>query len=110
MSVLKPGGKLVIEYNNAASVRSRIRVLLGRNNTESFHAYFFDAVHRRFWVKGDMQAVASYLKLSEWVVLGRNWSLYQSWKQFPKPALRLADSVLQSFPGLCNDIILIGKK
>src|SRR5712671_1143435 len=36
MRVLKPGGNLVVESNNAVSLLRRIRVLLGRNNTNTF--------------------------------------------------------------------------
>ena len=110
MRVLKPGGNLVVECNNAASLLRRIRVLLGRNNTNTFQQYFFDDVHQRFWVKSDVQALAGYLQLSGFEMLGRNWSLYQSRKALPKSALTLADSALRSFPGLCNDIYLIGRK
>jgi SAM-dependent methyltransferase len=110
MRVLKPGGKLVVECNNAASLLRRIRVLCGRNNTNTFQEYFFDDVHKRFWVKSDVQALAGYLKLSEYHLLGRNWSLYLSRKRLPTSALTLGDNALRSFPGLCNDIYLIGKK
>jgi hypothetical protein len=88
----------------------RVRVLLGRNNTNTFSEYFFDDFHQRFWVKSEVQALARYLKLSEFHLLGRNWSLYQSRKELPEAALRLADNALRSSPGLCNDIYLIGKK
>jgi SAM-dependent methyltransferase len=94
MRVLKPGGKLVVECNNAASLLRRIRVFLGRNNTNTFEEYFVEDVHQRFWVKSDVQALAVYLKLSEYHVLGRNWTLYQSRKQLPKSALTLADNAL----------------
>jgi SAM-dependent methyltransferase len=107
---LKPGGNLVVECNNAASLLRRIRVLLGRNNTNTFQDYFFNDVHQRFWVKSDVKAMADYLKLSEWHLLGRNWSVYNSREALPKSVLTLADSVLRAFPGLCNDIYLIGKK
>ena len=110
MRVLKPGGNLVVEFNNGASMLNRIRVLLGRHNTETFEKYFFDDWHRRFWVKSDVQALAGYLELSEWHLLGRNWTLYQSRRGFPKSALTLADNALRPLPGLCNDIYLIGKK
>ena len=67
-------------------------------------------MHQRFWVRSDVQALARYLKLSEFHLLGRNWSLYQSRKQLPTAALRLADNTLRAVPDLCNDIYLIGKK
>ena len=108
--VLKPGGNLVVECNNAVSLLRRVRVLFGRNNTNTFHDYFVDDVHQRFWVKRDVQALARYLKLSEFHLLGRNWSLYQSRKELPRSALALADNALRVSPGLCNDIYLIGKK
>jgi SAM-dependent methyltransferase len=110
MRVLRPGGKLVVECNNAVSLLRRLRVLLGRNNAGPFQEYFIDDVHKRFWVKSDVQALARYLKVSEFHLIGRNWSLYQSRKELPKSALRLADNTLRTSPGLCNDIYLIGKK
>jgi len=110
LRVLKPRGNLVVECNNAVSLMRRVRVLLGGNNTNTFQQYFFDDVHQRFWVRSDVQALARYLKLSEFHLLGRNWSLYQSRKQLPTAALRLADHTLRAVPDLCNDIYLIGKK
>jgi SAM-dependent methyltransferase len=110
MRVLKPGGKLVLECNNAVSLLRRIRVLLGRNNTNTFEAYFFDDRYKHFWIKSDVQALAGYLKLSEWHLLGRNWSVYQSRNELPRSVLAMADNILRPFPSLCNDIYLIGKK
>jgi SAM-dependent methyltransferase len=110
MRVLKPGGNLVVECTNAVSLLRRVRVLLGSNNTNTFSDYFFDNVHQRFWVKREVQALAHYLKLSKFHLLGRNWSLYQSRKELPETALRFADNVLRTAPGLCNDIYLVGKK
>jgi len=110
MRVLKPGGNLVLECTNAASLLRRVRVLLGRNNTNTFQDYFFNEMHQRFWVKGDVEALARYLELSKFHLLGRNWSLYQSRKGLPTFALKLADNALRASPGLSNDIYLIGKK
>ena len=110
MRVLKPGGNLVVDCNNAVSLLRRVRVLLGHNNTNTFEGYFFDDVHQRFWVTNDVEALAGYLKLSEYHLLGRNWTLYQSRNGLPKSALNLADNAVRSFPGLCNDIYLVGRK
>jgi SAM-dependent methyltransferase len=110
MQVLKPGGKLVVECNNAASLLRRIRILLGRHNTNTFQDYFFHDAQLRFWLKGDLRTLAGYLKLSEYHLLGRNWSLYQSRKRLPIPVLRLADRAVRGVPSLCNDIYLIGTK
>jgi SAM-dependent methyltransferase len=106
MRVLKPG----VECNNAVSLLRRVRVLLGRNNTNMFQDYFFNDMHQRFWVKSEVAELARYLKLSEFHLLGRNWSLYQSRQGLPQSALTLADTALRTSPGLCNDIYLIGKK
>jgi SAM-dependent methyltransferase len=110
MRVLKPGGNLVVECNNAVSLLRRVRVLLGRSNINTFQEYFFDDVHQRFWVKSEVEALGRYLKLSEFHLLGRNWSLYQSRRELPQAALTAADNALRSVPGLCNDIYLIGKR
>jgi SAM-dependent methyltransferase len=109
MRVLKPGGKVLLQFNNGASLPRRIRVLLGRSNTETFENYFFDDWNRRFWFKGDVQALAGYLDLSQWRLFARNWSAYTR-TRLPRPALRLADRALRCFPGLCGDIYLVGNK
>jgi SAM-dependent methyltransferase len=108
--VLRPGGKLILEFNNSVSLLRRMRVLFGRNSTDGFQDYFFRDWRPRFWVKHEVLMLAEYLKLSEWHVRGRNWTLYESRKKLPKWALRLADSTLRPFPSLCNDIYLIGRK
>lgn len=110
LAVLKPGGRVVVECNNGASLLRRWRVLLGGNNTNTFHEYFVDDLHKRFWVKGDVEALAKYLRLSDYRVIGRNWTVYQSRKGLPASALTLADRGLQFFPGLCNEIYLVGRK
>lgn len=110
MRVLKPGGTLVVECNNAASLLRRLRLLVGRNNTDTFQEYFLDDVHKRFWVKSDVEALASYLKLSDYHLLGRNWSVYLSRTGLPKAALTVADNALRPVPSLCNDIYLVGRK
>ena len=51
--------------NNGASILNRIRVLLGRNNTETFQKNFFDDWHRRVWVKATCRPLAGYLELFE---------------------------------------------
>jgi SAM-dependent methyltransferase len=110
ISVLKPGGTFVVECSNGASLGRRLRLLAGRNNTDTFQQYFFDDWHTRAWTEGDVHALAAYLKLSDYRVLGRNWSLYKSRERLPRPALRLTDNGLRLIPGLCNDIDLIGRK
>jgi SAM-dependent methyltransferase len=110
MRVLKPGGKLLLDCVNAASALRRLRVLRGRHNTDRFHDYFFHGWHTRFWVRNDMLALGSYLKLSDYSVLGRNWSVYESRTGVPRWTLRVLDTALRSFPGLCNDLYLVGKK
>ncbi len=110
MRVLKPGGNFVVDYVNAASLLRRIRMLLGRNDPGAFPDYFLHDVRTRAWIKSDVQALAAYLKLSEYHLLGRNWTVYQSRRRIPGAALTLADNALRPFPGLCNDIYLIGKR
>ena len=110
MSVLKTGGKFVVEFSNGASLGRRLRLLTGRSTTDSFQKYFMDNWHTRAWTEHDVHALAEYLKLTHHSVMGRNWSLYQSWGRFPKPAARLMDEALRTMPALCNDIYLIGRK
>jgi SAM-dependent methyltransferase len=110
LRVLKPRGKLILEYNNGASLVRRMRLLLGRNNTETFAAYYVHDWHRRFWVKPDLLELSDYLKLSDRRVVGRNWSWYEGPRRLPQPVMTLADRTLRTFPGLCNVLYLVGTK
>ena len=110
IGVLKPGGKLILEFNNGASLLRRTRLMLGRNNTDRFQDYFFHDWHTRFWVKRDVLRLAEHLKLSHHELLGRNWTLHESRKQLPTWVLSAADQTLRAVPDLCNDIYLIGTK
>jgi SAM-dependent methyltransferase len=110
LAVMKKDGMLATNVNNAVSFLRRIRVLMGRTNTDSFDSYFFDNVHKRYWTQGDLMRLADFLHLRDVEVIGRNWSLYQSRKGTSRSLLRTADQALRNKPSLCNDIYLIGKK
>jgi SAM-dependent methyltransferase len=110
VAVLKPGGRLALDFENAVSLLRRIRVGMGKTNLDAFHSYFMDKTHKRFWTADELPSLARHLKLSDVQVVGRNWTVYQSRKHLPRFALRLADHGLRNFPGLCNDIYLIARK
>ena len=63
-----------------------------------------------FWVKSDVQALAAYLKLSDTICLGGTGACIRAGNDIPRAALTLADNALRPFPGLCNDIYLIGRR
>ncbi len=67
-------------------------------------------MHKRFWVANEVASLADYLHLTDYRLMGRNWSLYQSRKTLPNSALSAADKALRFIPALCNDIYLIGSK
>jgi SAM-dependent methyltransferase len=109
VTVMKPGGILVLDFENAVSLMRRIRVLSGRTNVDAFQSYFFDGSHKRFWTADELPALAKHLQLAEVRIVGRNWTVYQSRKNLPRFVLRLADRALRAVPGLCNDIYLLGR-
>jgi SAM-dependent methyltransferase len=110
VAVMKPGGMLVTDFENGVSLMRRSRVVRGRTNLDAFDAYFLDGSHKRFWTASELPALAMHLRLDDVQVIGRNWTVYQSRKSVPRAVLRMADRTLQAFPGLCNDLYLIGRK
>jgi SAM-dependent methyltransferase len=110
VAVLKPGGTVALDFDNALSLLRRIRVALGNTNVDAFDPYFFQRILKRYWTAAELPALAKHLQLAEARVVGRNWSVYQSRKHVPRLALRFADHALRAAPGLCNDIYLIGRK
>jgi SAM-dependent methyltransferase len=110
MIALKPGGKLTLSFSNAVSLLKRVKVVAGRSNVGTFQDYFFNGVHQKYWVKEELEQLAKHLKLREQKIMGRNWSVYQKWKSYPKPFLRAVDQGLRPIPSLCNVLYLVGVK
>lgn len=110
VAVLKPGGTLAVDFENAVSLKRRIRVAMGKTNVDAFQSYFFDQTHKRYWTADELPSLAKHLQLAQAQVVGRNWTVYQSRKNMPRFALRFADHALQAIPSLCNEIYLIGRK
>ncbi|HEU4709788.1 MAG TPA: class I SAM-dependent methyltransferase [Methylophilaceae bacterium] len=113
MQVLKPGGTLIIEVPNAANLLKRIKLMAGETNYPSYSA-FYDKKrwvgHVREYTMGDLRQVADRLGLASWRIEGKNWygSLYR--KKALEFAAKPLDVLLQTRPGLCGSLFLIGKK
>jgi SAM-dependent methyltransferase len=110
LAVLKPGGMVVVDFENAVSLLRRARVVGGRTNVDAFPSYFFNGSHKRYWTAEELPTLANHLGLSDVRILGRNWTVYQSRKKLPPAVLRVADRMLRTLPGLCNDLYLTGRK
>jgi SAM-dependent methyltransferase len=110
MTVLKPGGTMAVDFENAVSLLRRMRVAVGKMNVDAFHPYFLERYHKRYWTASELPALADHLQLVEPQIIGRNWSVYESRKWLPRFALRLVDHAVRTVPALCNEIYLIGRK
>lgn len=113
VSVLKSGGKFIIEVPNAVNILKRLRVLLGKTNYVDLKSFYFSEPfmgHVREYTKKDLISLAGYLSLSDYRILGRNWAgtLYTKIKN---PVLaKTIDRLLRPFPGLCASLFLIARK
>jgi 2-polyprenyl-3-methyl-5-hydroxy-6-metoxy-1,4-benzoquinol methylase len=113
MTVLKPGGNLVVEVPNAVNLLKRAKVLLGRTNYLPYAGYYESERyygHVREYCVSDLIHLARGTGLGSWRIEGRNWygRLYQV---VPSATLaRLADRILQLRPGLCAALFLVGTK
>jgi hypothetical protein len=81
MTVLKPGGRLAIDFENAVSLMRRLRVAMGTTNADAFDAYYTHRIHKRYWTAADLVCLGRHLRLADMQVVGRNWSVYQSRKR-----------------------------
>lgn len=113
MQVLKPGGTLVIEVPNAANLLKRIKLLLGGTNYPNYSAFYEKerwVGHVREYTVGDLRQVANRLGLASWRIEGKNWygSLYR--KKILEFVAKPLDALLQTRPGLCGSLFLIGHK
>jgi SAM-dependent methyltransferase len=109
MRALKPGGLLLIEVPNAANIRKRVALLMGRTNYTAYNSYYHSSPyvgHVREYTVGDLGQLARNVGASRYRIFGRN-SVYGHWvERVPYPIRRLLDGGLQCFPGLCSSLLL----
>ena len=113
MRALKPGGTLLIEVPNAANLRKRLALLMGRSNYEPYK-WFYNNVpwlgHVREYTTGDLRQLAGYLGAEEYRIYGTNFiqgaAVERALKYIPRTFYHAFDATLQLFPGLCSCIFL----
>jgi len=109
MHVLKPGGTMIIEVPNAANLRKRLALLLGRTNYGPYNSlYYSDRFwgHIREYTTGDLQQLAANLGACTYRISGRN-TIYGDWVERIPAMLRSAvDHSLRVLPGLCSALVL----
>lgn len=109
MRALKPGGLLLIEVPNAANIRKRLALLLGRTNYPTYNLFYNNSPylgHVREYTVGDLRQLASNLGAKEYRIFGRN-TIYGRWAQrIPYFIRKALDAGLQCLPGLCSALFL----
>jgi len=119
--VLRPGGYVIIATPNAANVRKRIAVPLGRNIGPTLEEWYHDGDpifrgHVREPVVRDLHRLLEWNQFQVVATHGRNFiGRYSIALSFlPKPLMEwvgtMADHVLRFFPTLCSDIHVVGRK
>ena len=119
--VMKPGGFLIIATPNAANLRKRIFVPLGKNIGPTLEEWYHEGDpifrgHVREPVVRDLHRLLEWNDFEIIATRGRNFigadSIALSF--LPKAMVRLlasvSDRVLRFFPTLCSDIHVVGRK
>ncbi len=118
--VLRPGGHVIFATPNAANIRKRVTVFLGKNNWAPLDEWYHEPPPFRGHVREPV--LADLHRILEWNGLrvvgshGRNFigreSHALSW--LPRPLLHavadVTQQVLQFFPTLCSDLHVVGQK
>jgi len=119
--VLKPGGLLVLATPNAANIRKRVYVLLGRTNFPRLEEWYHDGDpvfrgHVREPIVRDLQLLMEWNGLNVVGTYGRNFigRASEALAFLPKPLVSGiatgSDRLLRFFPSLCSDIHVLGRK
>lgn len=119
--VLKPGGFVFLATPNAANLRKRISVPLGKNNWSTLEEWYHDGDpifrgHVREPIVRDLQRLLEWNDFEIVVTEGRNFIGRESQALgfLPKPVVHClacgSDYLLRFFPTLCSDIHVIGRK
>lgn len=68
VSLVRPGGHVLITVPNAGNIRKRLALLLGKTNLPAFELYYWQAGrwrgHVREYVRSDLRLLAGYLGLT----------------------------------------------
>lgn len=119
--IIKPGGFLVIATPNAANIRKRVYVLLGRSNFPSLREWYEDGDpvfrgHVREPVVRDLWQLMEWNGFEVTATYGRNFigRCSESLAFLPVALVgavaKGSDRLLRLFPALCSDIHVVGRK
>ena len=117
MRVLKPGGTLLVEVPNAANLRKRLALLMGRTNYEPYNHFYNNSPwlgHVREYTIGDLHQLAENIGAREHRIFGKNFlqgpAVQRISKYIARPFQNGLDATLQLFPGLCSCIFFEARK
>lgn len=119
--VLKPGGHVIIATPNAANIRKRVYVPLGRNIWSPLAEWYHDGDpvfrgHVREPIVSDLHQLLVWNQLDVVKTYGRNFIGRDSHvlafipKKLRHGIAISTDYILRLFPTLCSDIHVIGRK
>jgi len=112
--VLKPGGFFILSTPNAVSIVKRIRALFCRTNYPSFRYFYFEGYpcrgHIREPVLSELLEVMSWNNLLVILKLGKNWLGKEKYPIVFKWPFKYLLNLLELFPTLCSNLIVIGVK
>jgi SAM-dependent methyltransferase len=106
LTVLRPGGTLLIEVPNAANLRKRIALLFGHTNYGDYNELYYGAPytgHIREYTLDDLRTLAKNLGITRYTIFGHN---YLGLDKLPDTIQKPVDTVLRKFPGLCSSLSL----
>lgn len=110
ISMIRPGGYLLVDVPNAVNLRKRIDVLRGRTNYPSIESYYWSSNpwrgHNREYVKDDLMKINRYLGLDLINVSTHHYHL-DSVNIFVSTLFQL---VCKVFPNFRESLLYIGKK
>lgn len=110
VSLLKPGGLLLLTVPNAANIRKRVALLRGRTNLPPYEMYYWSEGqwrgHVREYVRDDLRQLAKYVGLDV-VTLESCHHMVGVLPRATRVAYRAATSV---FPGWRDSWLLVGRR
>lgn len=114
VAAIKPGGLFLLGVPNCVNLRKRITVPLGSGKWSPMEEWYERETfrgHVREPDVDDLRYIARDLGLKDVRIFGRNWLGYTSRHGWVRALTPLVDRALRpSFPSLCSDIYLLGRK
>lgn len=107
---IQPGGAIWVGVPNAANLRKRLTVPLGKATWSSMNDWYEEPVfrgHVREPVIADLNYISEDLGAGKSEIFGRNWIGYRHPSSFVRNTVPRIDGLLQRWPGLCSDIYLL---